>query len=101
MKHIYSKVKKETKKSTIDFGYYSEKMYSDKEFMEAFEFIAEGVANVFISGNFKQNDSMLLFKVLSKIKKIYSAFGDMENEFGNEMMDYEKIFKFSPIKENR
>ena len=41
--------------------------------MEAFEFITEGVANMFISGQKVGEDSNILYKVLKSIRQINNA----------------------------
>ena len=63
-------MRKDTKKNEINFQYYAEKLYKDKEVIEAFEFITEGVANMFIADN--ENDSLTLYKVLKEIRLLYN-----------------------------
>ena len=77
--YIFRKVKKDSKKNYIDFLYYAEKLYCDKDFTEAFEFITEGVANMFISdriNDLQSDDSLILYKVLKEINLLYSSITD-------------------------
>lgn len=65
---IFKKVRQDKGTDLIDFKYYSERLYKDKEFLEAFEFITQGVASIFISDRYtkKENDhSFALWKVLN------------------------------------
>lgn len=65
--YIFRRVQRDTKKNEINFQYYAEKLYRDKDFTEAFEFITEGVANMFISNRIKDlhsDDSCILHQVL-------------------------------------
>ena len=48
--NVFAKVKAEINTDYIDFKYYAEKLFFDKDFTETFEFITEGVANMFITG---------------------------------------------------
>lgn len=73
VERVFSKVKKETGKNYIDFAYYAEKIFFDQEFIDAFEFITEGVANMFIAGQKFGEDSNILYKVLKSIRQINNA----------------------------
>lgn len=69
---IFSKVKQDKGTEVIDFKYYAEKLYKDKEFLEAFQFITQGVANIFMSDkSTKENQhSWILWKVLKELKTL-------------------------------
>lgn len=67
MSFIFNKVKRETGSDDIDAKYYMEKLYKDKDFMESFEFITQGMANIFITDKITDSDSdpaAVLYKTL-------------------------------------
>lgn len=79
---IFSKVKKETGKDEIEAKYYIETLYKDKDFVESFEFITQGMANIFISDkltDFENDPSCVLYKVLKELHAINDTVFEMTN----------------------
>jgi hypothetical protein len=51
-------------------------VFPDQEFLDAFEFITEGVANMFISGQKVGEDTDILYKVLKTIRQLNDALSN-------------------------
>ena len=78
MEYVFEKVHRDTKKDYIDFRYYAEKLFSDRDFTEAFEFITEGVGNMFIT-NKNTDEAMILYKVIRTIKQLLGMLHEDKN----------------------
>ena len=60
-------------------------MFSDKDYVESFEFITEGVANMFISSANKfSEDSTALYKVLKNVRQINNALTNSTDRISGE-----------------
>lgn len=85
--YVFGKVHKDTGKDYIDFRYYAENLFFDKDFTEAFEFITEGVANMFITGKTSSENSVL-YKVIREIKRILAVLDPPPSEHTESMMSF-------------
>ena len=65
-------------------------MYKDKDYMESFEFITQGMADIFISDR-ESNDTnpeTVLYKILKEVRDIKDTIFDFKNE---EAYHYEPV----------
>jgi hypothetical protein len=106
---LFHKVKKETGKDEINIKYYIEKLYKDKDYMESFEFITQGMADIFINDReiYDTNPETVLYKILKEIKDIKDTIFDFTSEDSylyepvrveeapKELPNFKTFFKFT------
>ena len=79
---LFNKVTRESGKAEINIKYYVEKLYKDKDYMEAFQFITQGMADIFINDQeiYETNPEVVLYRVLRELKEIKEAVFDINSD---------------------
>ena len=69
-----------------------DKLYKDKEYVESFQFITQGMADIFINDNsqiYQNNPEAMLYRVIKQVHEIKDMVFEMSNE---------KSYLYEPIR---